>query len=44
MYALQKAIDEKEENIGTSSVEKPEKGPSSDDTSSQVSNCVQCYT
>jgi len=36
MYALQKAIDEKEENSGTSSVEKPEQGPSSDETSSQM--------
>jgi len=36
MYALQKAIDEKEENSGSSIVEKPEKGPSEEDSSSQM--------
>ena len=37
MYALQKAIDEKEESSGTSSIEKPEQGPSSEDSTSEVS-------
>jgi len=36
MYALQKAIDEKEESSGTSSIEKPEQGPSSEDSTSEM--------